>query len=141
RRPSNLFTYIADLLQAGSVTRDYYLVEQMARTVPIQIETGDTASNDFTLTMEDKRALMDSGRQAAGAMERFIGQGTPSPPPSAAAVAGNDDRAEAGASQAMTAFNSTMSREVRNRVFISYSHKDKPWLELFQVALKPYTRT
>ncbi len=144
-RESNLAGFLGQLFAIGGWTRDEYLVDQMGRVGIVDIPSLGVRIDEFGMSAARKDGLIASGRRAAEEAIPELSalvEGTrrvPAPAQDRARVS-HDDRAEAGAARAMTAFNSALSGYVRDRVFISYSHKDHEWLDRIREALKPYVR-
>lgn len=141
-RELGLGGFIGALVGLGGASRDLQLIQQMQRTLLVEIDAADVRYDEFDLSVEKRGMLIAAGRLA---VERCLGQLAAItaessiarvPPPTAAGPAGYDAMAENGASEVMARANSRLSSEVRDRVFISYARADRSWVDSFQVVLK-----
>ena len=141
-RQLGLGAFLGSLVELGGASRDLYLLQQMQRTVLVEIDAGDVAYDEFDLSTERRGMLIAAGRLAvercrsqlaacasAGAVAEAVPVVAGHPP-------GYDALAESGASEVMARANSRLSSEVRDRVFISYARDDRSWVDSFQVTLK-----
>ena len=147
-KPRNALHFLTQLLDIGGASRDAYAIEQMDQKIIVDIDTGEMRFDDFNLTNDKRARLALAGRQAAKEALPAImaaAQGTLRPEPVLtqeipARDATNDDRAEQGGARAMASFNANLSRRIRDRVFISYAHKDEEWRDKIEIALKPFVK-
>ncbi len=146
-RELGLGGFIGALVGLGGASRDLQLIQQMQRTLLVEIDAADVRYDEFDLSVEKRGMLIAAGRLA---VERCLGQLAAItaessiarvPPPIAAGSAGYDAMAENGASEVMARANSRLSSEVRDRVFISYARADRSWVDSFQVVLKGTLRS
>jgi hypothetical protein len=133
------------MVEAGGRSRDGYLMRHMSRVHVVDIDCGEVRFDDFDLGADGKSALLSAGRTAAENALKYLSGSAPAPverpgPQPSAGLASNDDRAAAGAMHLLQRFHSGLTTELRNKVFVSYSRKDKAWLERIRTALKPYIR-
>lgn len=133
----------------GSIPRgiDDYIISQMSRVKLLEIDCEDIPSSRFDLSDGERRFLIDAGRrEAEGALQRFGQDFSIEHKTETAPLIGDPDDVMAfdKGDFLMTRFHQDLSKEVTNRVFISYSHKDKKWLERIKDVFKnafPLTRT
>jgi predicted acylesterase/phospholipase RssA len=137
--PKRPWQYLARLMDAGIGSRDFYQTGQFPRLRMITIDCGDVQATQTSLGRKEKEFLVVSGRDAAVTALAQYGDDlrTPPPPPTLSALTGSDARAEAVAGRLMRRFNRAAPGPRRDRVFISYAHKDEPkWFEMFRDELR-----
>ena len=138
--PQGVLEYIASLIDLGGGSRDYYLINQMPRTRLIEIDCGSIQWNQLTLTEEDKKSLVASGRASVEGrlkdLKELLRNTSPTGP--AGGSQNDEDEAVRGGKEAIESLVNSLPPK-REQVFISYSHRDSEWLYKFQDALKPYT--
>ena len=141
-RPRSLPDYIQTLLNAGVTARDHYQFAQMPRLRSIQIPTGNIDPLAFDLSLQERRSLIDRGRETAReAIKRWGPKLDVTPqfeiPPSVREI--NDDlaRAEAFGDERMAGFYARVGKTAGKRVFLSYSHDDGDWHQRFKTHVSP----
>jgi predicted acylesterase/phospholipase RssA len=141
-RELGLGGFIGSLVGLGGASRDLQLIQQMQRTVLVEIDAANVRHDEFDLSAEKRGMLIAAGRLA---VENCLGHlfavaaGSRAPdsePEVTVRPSSYDALAESGASEVMARANSRLSSEVRDRVFISYARDDRSWVDRFQVALK-----
>jgi predicted acylesterase/phospholipase RssA len=141
--PSSLGNFVEKLLMSGVESRDRLLINQIPGVAVVEIDCGDVESYDFGIGKMQKEILIQSGRTAVrDAVERygadFSSNTTHFNPPE---TSGDRDSVAANSAERMIAkFNRKLPELLRDQIFISYSHKDRQWLERLQTALKPFVR-
>lgn len=139
--PKDAAEYIANLIDAGVGSRDYYLISQLSRVRMIEIDCGSIGAMKFALTADEKDFLIKSGR--IGARQAFQTYGEDFRTLSLKLTyepkgANAEDLAEHEAEKLMINFNRKLPSLLRNSVFISYAREDARWMNLFKTHLKPY---
>ena len=136
--PKRPWHYLARLMDAGISSRDFYQTGQFPRLRMITIDCGDVHSTQTSLSRKEKEFLVVSGRDAAvTALAQYGDDLRTPPPPQLSALTGSDARAEAVAGRLMRRFNRAAPGPRRDRVFISYAHKDeRKWFEMFRDELR-----
>jgi predicted acylesterase/phospholipase RssA len=117
----------------GSVSRglDDYIIYQMPRVKLMEIDCGEIESHRFDLNKDERNALIEAGRCGAElGLQRFgkdlaIVDEQPTFKPFGGQY---EEKALSRGDFLMTRFHEDLSKEVANKVFISYSHKDELWL-------------
>ena len=154
--PSSLGNFVEKLLMSGVESRDRQLINQIPGVAVVEIECGDIESYDFGIGKLQKEILIQSGRTAIrDAAQRygadFSSNTTQFNPPETSGGrednkteqdknAERDNNAANSAERMIAKFNRKLPELLRDQIFISYSHKDRRWLERFQTALKPFVR-
>jgi predicted acylesterase/phospholipase RssA len=140
--PATLDAYITRMIESGVGSRDHYILSQMPRVHVIEIKADDVRFDQFDLSREQRRGLINRGEDAAAREIPRIGEQRPAPHPRRrlGRTGSVDQRAEQYGEEKMRAFVGNLSTQVRNRVFISYSRRDEEWLKQLQVGLRPYVR-
>lgn len=141
--PRQLGRFLAAMLGAGVACRDAYLIDEIPRARLLEIPVFDLATDDFAEAERRKPYLFEAGRRVAEACLRDWGPDlSPDrrPPPHRTPRPGSehDDRAVMTASGMMQGFANRLSRFSRKQLFISYSHRDRHWLEVVKAPLEPY---
>lgn len=132
KHPRTIDAFLSETMGSATSGLDDYIISQMPRVKLMEIDCGDTRSSQFDLTFDEKEALISAGRRAAAeALQRFGPNLTKVSEPRISALLGdpNDAKALEHGIHLMTRFHQDMSKEVSNRVFISYCHADKEWFE------------
>jgi predicted acylesterase/phospholipase RssA len=140
-KPANVGKFVGDLIEAGVVSRDYYLISQLPRVRMIEINCGDIAFDNFHLNDYEKDSLIESGRDAALEAMELYGKDfrrTPLKKIHEPKSKKPEDRAEFEAEKLMMNFNRKLPSLARNSVFISYAREDKEWMEKFKKHLQPF---
>jgi len=135
--------YIGRLISAGVESRDQQLINQIPRISVIDIDCGEITSLQLELAQEQKETLINSGKDALKKAIQIYGNDFSfNSVRSVKKENGqtSDENAASGATEMLQKFTSKLPNLLRDQVFISYSHKDRQWLERFQVALKPFVR-
>ncbi len=141
--PKNVFGYLMDVFISSIGSRDDYVIKQIPRVRVIEIDCGRIPENQFNLSKREKEFLIAQGRTGTEDVLSRLGNDLSniSLVPEVSPVGdAEDDVAERYGEDLMNRFHKRLSNLVRECVFISYSHKDREWLEKFQMHLKPYTR-
>jgi predicted acylesterase/phospholipase RssA len=145
-RPRNFAEFLGIVVQSGVHSRDRIAIDQMPRVRCAEVKCGGVKFDDFGLSRERREYLVRAGRKAiAELLERYghdlMDTVIRAPPPEPRAEKPDRDQiARQRGYELMTAYNRTLSTLVRNKVFISYSHKDDVWLEQVVKQLKPLLR-
>lgn len=136
-------SFLPTMIEAGAACRDQHLVDQIPRVRELEMPIFDLKANDFAEAEKRKPVLLETGRRMArqclerwgpdlaGEPRRLYRQASPE-------KSSHDERAIATASAMMEGFANRQSKLARNRLFISYSHKDQRWFEAIKATLKPY---
>jgi hypothetical protein len=104
----------------------------MPRVKLVEIDCGDIRGSQFDLNPHERESLIDAGRRAAeDALQRFGHDLSKVCESRTNRLLGgaNDAKAMEHGITLMTRFHQDLSKEVSNRVFISYCHEDKAWFE------------
>lgn len=141
--PRRVDRFLEAMLGAGVACRDRYLIDEIPRARLLEIPIFDLAADAFADAEQRKPYLFEAGRRAAEAALRDWGPGLAPDrkrPARRSPRAGHehDDRAVMTASGMMQGFANRLSRFSRKQLFISYSHRDRPWLDVVKVPLEPY---
>lgn len=141
--PRRIDRFLEAMLSAGVACRDQYLIDEIPRARLLEMPVSDLAMDDFAEAESRKDFLFEAGRRVAEEGLREWGSdlaGDRRKPrlsiPRAAQE--HDDRAVLTASAMMRGFANRLSRFARNQLFISYSHRDRKWLDVVKAALEPY---
>jgi hypothetical protein len=131
-RPSTIDAYFSRTL--GSATRglDDYIISQMPRVKLLEVDCRKIRSDQFSLSATQREQLIDAGRRAAeDGLSRLGPKLTKIDESRAEGPLGKpiDARALDHGTALMTRFHRDLSKQVSNRVFISYCHKDREWFE------------
>jgi hypothetical protein len=108
-----------------------------------EIECGPIRESDFNLPRRKKEYLIARGRDCAEDVLLRLGDDLSNIPPVLYKTTegdAEDDVAERYGKSVMKRFHTSLSDLVRRRVFISYSHKDREWLQKLHTYLKPHMR-
>jgi predicted acylesterase/phospholipase RssA len=135
--PSGPMEYLTSIIDLGGGSRDFYLMDQMARVRLIEIDCDLTQFDQFNLSSEMRSSLVRSGRTAVERQMKDLLRSAPvnHPSPEGASVEGKPEEV---AKAAMNSLINALPAK-RDQVFISYSRKDSEWLHKLQDALQPYT--
>lgn len=141
--PKRPGAFLKTMLGAGVACRDQYLIDEIPRARLVEMPVFDLKMDDFAEAEKRKAYLVETGRRVAGECLREWGQdlaGGRRPPARRAARADqvHDDHAVATASAMMQGFANRLSRFSRKQLFISYSHRDREWLDVVKAPLEPY---
>ena len=132
RRPSTIDAYLSETLGSATSGLDDYIISQMPRVKLVEIDCADIRGSQFDLNPHQRERLIDAGRRAAeDALQRFghdLSKVCESRTNSLLGGA-NDAKAMEHGITLMTRFHQDLSKEVSNRVFISYCHEDKAWFD------------
>jgi predicted acylesterase/phospholipase RssA len=132
--------YIANVIDLAGGSRDYYLIDQIPRARLVEIDCGAVTWDQFTVTKEIKKSLIASGRASIETRLKDLKEllRSTNSPAHHASPQHQEDASVRGGDEAMKKLIGALPPK-RDQVFISYSHRDKEWLQKFQDALKPYT--
>jgi len=144
-RPKGVIRFLSQSIEAGIRARDRIMIEQMPRVTSIEIDCGSIEYDDFGLDRAERSFLVTAGTDAVnqalrtGGSDLMMAKVTRSRPAPMldAADSDRDTVAQQRGEQLLTAFTRTFSTSVRDKVFVSYSHKDGTMLDLFVTHLKP----
>jgi Predicted esterase of the alpha-beta hydrolase superfamily len=137
-RPKSAGDYLSAVTISATRGLDDYIMSQMPRVKLMEIDCAGIQGSRFDLTGREKEALIDAGARAAQAgLQRFGADLKKSGvPPSGARIGdANDATALQHGTTLMTRFHQDLSKEVSNRVFISYAHEDVAWVESIKQAV------
>ncbi len=141
--PDRIDNFIERVMMSGVESRDRQLLNQIPGVAMVEIDCGNIEAMDFDIGKMQKEILIESGKTAiADAVEKF-GADFSSNTTLFDKPRNSNDRDEIAANRAdrmIAKFNRKLPELLRNQIFISYSHKDRQWLERFQTALKPFVR-
>jgi len=132
RHPSTIDAYLSETLGSATSGLDDYIISQMPRVKLVEIDCGDIRVSQFELNPHERESLIDAGRRAAeDALQRFGHDLSKVCESRTNRLLGgaNDAKAMEHGITLMTRFHQDLSKEVSNRVFISYCHEDKAWFE------------
>lgn len=134
--PRNFGDYIGRAIEAGINTRDDYLIRQIPRIREIKIDCGSVGFDQLDISPSERDFLSARGRDAAEDAANRIGMArqTESPVSGTSTVT---DAAETGATVMINEMHRRLNEFARDRLFISYSHKDQHWCDRFLTHLRP----
>jgi predicted acylesterase/phospholipase RssA len=140
----NPFLFMAGLFMAATGSQDYFANTQTARSVEISINTGEIDVYSFNISKEQIEKMILQGQDAAESKLREFGhdfdnileieETTSNKVRDYANAEDLADKAESVANQIMANYKNESIK--RSQVFISYSHRDKPWLDKLKTSLK-----
>ena len=141
--PRQVKLFLTTMIGAGAACRDQHLIDQIPRVRELEMPVFDIEMDDFEEAEKRKQYLFETGRRIASqCLERWGGDlaGEPrrSYRPVAQAERSHDEQAIATASSMMQGFANRLSKFARNKLFISYSHRDQKWLDVIRAPLEPY---
>lgn len=141
--PQGIGRFIKTIVGAGVASRDHYLIDEIPRARLIEVPVFDLEMEQFDAAQTRKPYLFDAGRRAATACLRdwgndLSGERRRAQAGSRPADRIHDERAVMTASAMMRGFANRLSRISRSQLFISYSHRDKAWLDVVKAPLEPY---
>ena len=141
--PQGIGRFIKTIVGAGVASRDHYLIDEIPRARLIEVPVFDLEMEQFDAAQTRKPYLFEAGRRAATACLRdwgndLSGERRRAQPGSRPADRIHDERAVMTASAMMRGFANRLSRISRSQLFISYSHRDKAWLDVVKAPLEPY---
>lgn len=141
--PRGIGRFVKAIVGAGVASRDRYLIDEIPRARLIEVPVFDLEMEQFEAAEDRKPYLFEVGRRAAAACLRdwgddLTGERRRAASGGALAPRAHDERAVNTASALMRGFANRLSRFSRRQLFISYSHRDKDWLEVVKAPLAPY---
>jgi predicted acylesterase/phospholipase RssA len=132
-RDQALAGFVETLVQLGGMSRDSYDIEQLRRVCLIEIDAKAVDVLEFDHSPEQRALLLNSGREAAeqriGEIQRVAAGGSSAPSIRPPKATGPDATAELSGLQALKHSHEILSRQVRDRVFISYAHENRDWVD------------
>jgi predicted acylesterase/phospholipase RssA len=135
-KPRNFVDYVGQAIEAGINTRDDYLIQQISRIREIKIDCGSVRFDQLDISPSERDFLLARGRDAAEDAANRIGMARQVESP----VVGTStvtDAAEAGATLMINEMHRNLNEFTRDRLLISYSHKDQDWCDKFLSHLRP----
>ncbi len=115
------------------------MLDQVSGVRVVEIDPGNITFDDFTLTRPQRSALITAGADAAQSALRTFGDRLDAPERTELRIASTENAAERDAERAIRDMQRQLGQPDRH-VFISYSHRDRDWLERFETHLEPYVR-
>lgn len=143
-KPRRWLVYLAETTRSASRIRDDAMIRLMPRIRLIDIDCGDIRAYQTRISQESQRYLVRLGREAAERALESYGRDLANvhravmPGPRASE---QDSVAEAFGLRLITDSYRTLSKEVRNQIFISYSHEDGKWRDELRKHLAPLRNT
>jgi predicted acylesterase/phospholipase RssA len=139
----NLAKFLENIFTASVGSHDYFTSTQTSRAIDVEINCGSMQAENFSISKSQIESIILEGqtvmeRKLADYDGNFNDVLEVEEMTSVKTMSNTADRAEVLASQMINQYQN----EIKNRtqVFISYSRKDRAWLEKLQVHMKSVTR-